>query len=316
MIYDDTVQMNDSAVYPIQTVALRTGLSSHVIRAWERRYSIVSPERVGGRRLYTEADVSRLSLLKSAVDRGHRIGTVAGLSTDELREIVSRERGEAATEQCDTPTNERVRRAVAHAARTDARLFEAELFDAVRTYGSAGVVEAFIFPVLREMGTRWRTGRAEIAEEHLVTSVIRTYLSARLQDLAPPADAPKLVVAAPAGELHDIGCLAGAVRAQEAGWQALFLGANTPAESIVHVVTRASARGVLVVVTMEESTTAVTRQLEAVAAGVSESVAKALAGSPSEANAERARSLDFSLPPTMAGLDEFLHRSAQSGGPI
>lgn len=302
--------MNESAVYPIQAVALRTGLSAHVIRAWERRYGVISPARVGGRRLYSEADISRLSLLRNAVEGGHRIGTVAGLSTDELRDLVSRQRTAASPEHTDGTADERVERAVAHAVRTDSRRFEAELSDAVRTYGSAGVVEAFIFPVLRRMGSLWRAGRAEIAEEHLVTSVIRTYLSARLQDLAPPADAPKLVVAALAGELHDIGCLAGAVRAQEAGWQALFLGANTPADSIIHATNRASAQGVLVVVTMEESAAAVSRQLETVAAGISESVAKAIAGSLSKESAARARSLDYTLLPTMASLGAFLQRSA------
>ena len=50
-------------------VSLQTGLSTHVIRAWERRYQALSPRRsAGGRRLYTQADINRLRHLKRLVD--------------------------------------------------------------------------------------------------------------------------------------------------------------------------------------------------------------------------------------------------------
>jgi DNA-binding transcriptional MerR regulator len=45
-----------AASFPIQTVAERTGLTPHVIRAWERRYRAIEPERSAGKhRLYSEA---------------------------------------------------------------------------------------------------------------------------------------------------------------------------------------------------------------------------------------------------------------------
>jgi len=71
--------------YPLRTVARLTGLSPEVLRAWERRYRVVTPARTpGGTRRYSAADLERLRLLKAAVDAGHRIGDVARLDVAEL----------------------------------------------------------------------------------------------------------------------------------------------------------------------------------------------------------------------------------------
>ena len=73
---------------PIQLASKLSGLSQHVIRIWERRYSALSPSRTGtNRRMYCEEAVKRLKLLKILTENGHRIGGVARLSTAELEEL-------------------------------------------------------------------------------------------------------------------------------------------------------------------------------------------------------------------------------------
>ena len=82
--------MKDTPIHPIQTVARRTGLTADVIRAWERRYRAVVPQRSETRRrLYSESDVERLLLLRRATLAGRRIGDVANMSTDELAPLVA-----------------------------------------------------------------------------------------------------------------------------------------------------------------------------------------------------------------------------------
>jgi len=76
--------------YEISAVARLTGISSHVLRVWERRYGVVDPQRSETkRRQYTQADIQRLALLKTLVDNGHAIGSVAHLSTEQLEERLS-----------------------------------------------------------------------------------------------------------------------------------------------------------------------------------------------------------------------------------
>ena len=76
--------------HSIKAVSRKTGLSAHVIRVWERRYKAVQPSRTGtNRRLYSEADVERLGLLKQATQAGHSIGTIADLPVDRLMKIAA-----------------------------------------------------------------------------------------------------------------------------------------------------------------------------------------------------------------------------------
>lgn len=84
-ISDSPVGISMEGKYQIGAVCNRTGLSHHVLRVWEKRYGVVTPKRQSNRRrLYSEDDVVKLSLLKALVDRGHSIGSIAGLSGDEL----------------------------------------------------------------------------------------------------------------------------------------------------------------------------------------------------------------------------------------
>jgi DNA-binding transcriptional MerR regulator len=82
--------------YRIGTVSTLTGLSTHTIRAWERRYGVVEPSRSpSGLRLYGDADVSRLQLLRALTDCGEAIGEVARLPDASLRERLARHADEA-----------------------------------------------------------------------------------------------------------------------------------------------------------------------------------------------------------------------------
>ena len=81
-----TLASNEAnGAYRIGAVARLTGISPDTLRIWERRYEIVEPERTPkGGRLYSQQDVTRLTMIKTLVDQGHAISTVANLSVEEL----------------------------------------------------------------------------------------------------------------------------------------------------------------------------------------------------------------------------------------
>jgi DNA-binding transcriptional MerR regulator len=81
------MKTQDEEFFEISAVARLTGISSHVLRVWERRYGVVEPRRSDSkRRRYNREDIQRLSLLKTLVDNGHAIGTIAQLGTTQLEE--------------------------------------------------------------------------------------------------------------------------------------------------------------------------------------------------------------------------------------
>lgn len=90
----DSIAPDDDARYRIGVVCRQTGISQHVLRMWEKRYSVVEPERSEtDRRLYRDSDVARLTLLKHLVDRGHAIGTIAQLDDAELERRLQQSAG-------------------------------------------------------------------------------------------------------------------------------------------------------------------------------------------------------------------------------
>ncbi|MGQ0612239.1 MAG: MerR family transcriptional regulator [Planctomycetaceae bacterium] len=85
--------MASRALLPIGLVSLRSGVSIETIRAWERRYQVLTPERDGrGRRLYRREEVERLRLLKRASDLGHSIGDIHALSGPRLEALLASRR--------------------------------------------------------------------------------------------------------------------------------------------------------------------------------------------------------------------------------
>ena len=73
--------------YKIGAVSRITGIGSETLRAWERRYNAVTPSRTAsGDRNYSRDDVAKLLLLKSLVDAGISIGTIASLSHEQLKQ--------------------------------------------------------------------------------------------------------------------------------------------------------------------------------------------------------------------------------------
>tara|TARA_A100001011_G_C14313025_1_gene846542 strand:- start:563 stop:1495 length:933 start_codon:yes stop_codon:yes gene_type:complete len=75
---------------PIAAVTQMTGISSHTLRKWESRYSLVNPERTStGRRLYTQNNIEKLVLVRELTSRGHQVRLLADLTNEELEELLS-----------------------------------------------------------------------------------------------------------------------------------------------------------------------------------------------------------------------------------
>ena len=65
----------------------------------------------------------------------------------------------------------------------------------------------------------WNEGTLRVADEHLATSVIRTFLGTLHFNNRAPQGAPVLVATTPAGQWHEIGALLASLTAQSAGME-------------------------------------------------------------------------------------------------
>jgi DNA-binding transcriptional MerR regulator len=232
------------SLLPVRVVVERTGLSADVLRAWERRYSVVVPQRTtGGQRVYSEANVQRLQELAQLVARGHSIGHLAHATPSELAELRESALHSAASLPSAATTDPIVAGALDATERLDAKSLERVLRGAALRLGIDEMLDDVLAPLLITIGERWHQGTLRTANEHLATAVIRATLAWMMELAAPAADAPSVVVSTPAGQLHELGAMIAAASIAAQGARVIYLGPNLPAAEIAvaAIQTRASA---------------------------------------------------------------------------
>jgi methanogenic corrinoid protein MtbC1 len=226
----------DEAKYRVGMVSKMTGLSTHTLRMWEKRYAAVLPKRTeAGGRLYNDADVERLRLLHKLVQSGHSIGGIATLPNADLRRMTAI----APTTSIQTASQhlpelrQRVMVAVEHLRIQDA---EQMLTRAALSTEPCEFLKAVVGPILVEIGDRWERGDLRIAHEHACSTLMRGLLFS-LMRLYPANDAQRrAVVGTPAKEAHELGAMMVAMLAAMHGWSVLYLGPDLPAEEIAYAV--------------------------------------------------------------------------------
>lgn len=229
--------------YPMRMAMSRTGLTADVLRAWERRYGAVRPFRSpAGQRLYSDRDVERLLLLRRATLDGHSIGAIAALDDQALETLL--ESSPTAAPAPDAELDALVREAMHATERLDASALEATLRRAVMALGATPFVDGFAPRFLVDVGERWHAGTVGVAHEHLASSLVRRALDRVIEAFAVSPRAPRLVVATPAGEQHELGAMLVAAAAAQEGWRVVYLGANLPATEISSAARQVRARAV------------------------------------------------------------------------
>ena len=240
--------MTDSH-HAIKVVSRRTGLTAHVIRIWEKRYAAVEPARTGtNRRLYSEEQIERLSLLRDITQAGHSIGHVAKLPIEKLRKLAADSEGangHPARALSGAPTKVSfLDECVAAVKSLDSRAFEATLKRASTELGAQGLLQRVIAPLAQNIGEMWRDGSITAAHEHFASAVLRVFLGNATKPFAGTENAPVLIITTPAGQIHELGALLAGAAAANLGWNVTYMGASLPAAEIAGAARQHRARAV------------------------------------------------------------------------
>jgi DNA-binding transcriptional MerR regulator len=234
--------------YPIRAVAKITGLSLDTIRAWERRYKAVEPERTERGRQYGPAQIERLLLLRQLTQQGHSIGQIAARSDSELQNLLARPSKSHAE-----PSPAIIANVIAAIEAFDSARAGDELSRLAAVLSPRDVVYEVALPLMRETGDRWHNGTFAIAQEHLVSELLRSLLGGMMRLFRHSGSSPRVVLATPAGEPHDFGILTAAMLAAISGLEPVFLGPNLPAAEIVRAAERTSAEILALGITLPDA---------------------------------------------------------------
>jgi MerR family transcriptional regulator, light-induced transcriptional regulator len=222
--------MASEGLLRIGELSRRTGVKPDLLRAWERRYALLEPERsAGGFRLYAPSAVDRITAMQEQLARGFSAAEAARLallegsapSRSASIDVLVAELADA-LDDFDEP----------HAQRAFDRMLSAFSVDAVLRDG--------VLPFLHDLGLRWERGEVSVAQEHFASGVIRGRLLGLARGWGAGSGAVA-ILACPPGEEHDLGLLALGIVLHDRGWRIAYLGPDTPMETLAGAAARLGA---------------------------------------------------------------------------
>jgi len=213
----------DSGPLRIGEFARRVGVNAELLRAWERRYGLLTPIRSpGGFRLYTAEDAERVAGMRRSLDAGLSAAEAARVALEDSRPT-------------DGLLDDAAARLLARIRDYDEAGVQGVLDESFAAFGVEAVLGQVILPALARVGDDWAQGTLDISQEHFASNLIRGRLLA-LARLWGRGGGPLALLACAPGEQHDISLLAFGLVLRSHGWRILFLGADTPIATLMEAV--------------------------------------------------------------------------------
>lgn len=215
-----------------KAVLRQTGLKAETLLAWERRYGVVTPQRLSnGRRAYSNLEVHRLKLLTELVRRGFRIGEIAQWSDTELVEKLELSKKEVSK---DHFLFKDIFRSL---EKMEMNLVRQKLAKLRFELSPREIVFEIIPTLMYRIGVLIDKNEMSVAHEHAMSDLVRVELREIYKNLEILENSSrlgrKIVFATREGDFHEFGLLLSAIICRLHGFQCHYLGSNMPAQSLV-----------------------------------------------------------------------------------
>ncbi|SFA98179.1 MULTISPECIES: MerR family transcriptional regulator [unclassified Bacillus (in: firmicutes)] len=207
--------------YNIKAISQMLGIQPGTLRAWERRYQFIAPNRnESGHRLYSDEHLKILKWLISKVNNGFTISQAVSLLENQKMVADEQENDRGAT---DKDLSNQILEALLHFDETRAQ----ELINySFSLYTMDKVVTEVLGGIMQKIGDLWESGEITSAHEHFATSILRSRIGMILHTIPHNALLPKALAVCGPGEWHEIGLLIFTLFLRRKGFDVVYLGAS------------------------------------------------------------------------------------------
>lgn len=267
----DLQRYSDVPLFNTKAVVQQTGIAAPTLRAWERRYALLAPERASNTyRLYSERDIATIRWLKERVDAGISISQAIALYHHLVEEQNQPEKTSSSQlhlqQKPESSTDENSHNSP---ATYDMRVVQEGLLDAfseldeaaasrlitpmLAIYSIEQVCSDLIAPALWEVGRRWEQGTITVSVEHFASAFFQGILT-NLFHALPPGNAQPLVITCCApGEEHALAPLILALLLRRAGVRVAYLGQSIETAGLLQTARQLSPALLCISITMMSS---------------------------------------------------------------
>ncbi len=218
----------DEQIYSIKDLENISGIKSHTLRAWERRYKIFTPDRTETNiRRYSDDDLKKLLNISVLQKYGLKISHLALLSDEDLKEkVISLISSNDFDSIIDSLTVDMID--------FNQTSFEKKLNKVIFNLGFEETAYKVIYPFFNKVGILWQTSSINPAQEHFVTSIIvqKLFLAIESLDNVSPKGKTFLLFLSQ-NEWHELGLLLSNYIIRKAGHKVIYLGQNMPRTDII-----------------------------------------------------------------------------------
>ncbi len=225
--------------YTIKAVSECTGVKPVTLRAWERRYDLIEPDRQDNNyRLYSERDIEIIRWITHRLENDLTISNAVreyrhmrdnGIWPEALPSVLPPEPSKEPKYPPKSYADQLYKALIVH-DESNAR----QIVNVVQSVFDLKIIFFEIFqPCLYEIGDAWYRGEIRIATEHFASSFIRRILMNLKQAFPVYSAAPSLLIGCAPEEFHEIAPLMLSVLLRREGYQVEFLGADLPVDDLV-----------------------------------------------------------------------------------
>ena len=219
------------AEYKIKDLENLTGIKSHTIRIWEKRYRILSPDRTDTKiRTYSDSELTHLLTVSMLNRNGIKISKIAELSQEDMNKLL-----------WDIKVNKEpeysMDKLLLSLVSLDEELFKETLANLLEFEGLEKTFTDHLIPFLDRIGIMWLIGSVNPAQEHFMSNLIRQKIISEIDKQEIPVSTEKSVLMyLPEHEWHEMSLLFYHFLLRSKGIPTFYLGQSLPYESLVECI--------------------------------------------------------------------------------
>lgn len=209
--------------YSINQVEVLSGIKSHTLRIWEKRYSIIEPKRTDTNiRYFTELDLKKILNISYLNKAGVKISKIAEMDEEDIfKEVIT-------AYSSSNSILEIIELLCIDIFNYDLYSFKEKTEEYLRNNSFEKLIEEVIYPLFDRIGIMWQTNLIFPAQEHLFSNYIRQIICAEINKLSNKPSKQNVLLFLRENEYHELGLLIYHFTLAKKGYKVFYLGQSVP----------------------------------------------------------------------------------------